>query len=172
MHSSNPWVGATLELTNGDKCSTTDEHDQKNQWMTNNSSDWDKAALYHHQRESIDSDQYSHLNETQRSWLLGPPDLNKKKSQYVDLGCIICKKKLVKWTFLSIFIAFCVIGLPVIIAKFLPKHKSSPVPPDNYSIALEKALLFFNAQKCKFINFILLFIECLNFQFFVDIYKF
>ncbi|CAN1768498.1 Endoglucanase 12 [Linum perenne] len=31
--------------------------------------------------------------------------------------------------------------------KVIPKHKPHPTPPDNYTRALNKALLFFNAQK-------------------------
>lgn len=33
------------------------------------------------------------------------------------------------------------------IVKLIPKHKPHPPIPDNYSVALHKALLFFNAQK-------------------------
>ncbi|KAK3002763.1 hypothetical protein RJ639_019009 [Escallonia herrerae] len=39
------------------------------------------------------------------------------------------------------------LGLLIIIAKSLPKHKTRPPPPDKYTLALRKALLFFNAQK-------------------------
>ncbi|CAL5363044.1 unnamed protein product [Camellia sinensis] len=90
-----------------------------------------------------------HLDETQQSWLLGPDDLNKKKNKYVDLGCVVCSRKALRWTLWSVVIAFFVIALPIIIAKYLPKHKPRPSPPDNYTLALHKALLFFNAQKLK-----------------------
>ncbi|KMT14682.1 hypothetical protein BVRB_4g074500 [Beta vulgaris subsp. vulgaris] len=66
---------------------------------------------------------------------------------YVDLGCIVVKKKFLKWVFWSFLIAFILIAMPIIIAKSLPKHKHGPPPPDNYTLALHKALLFFNAQK-------------------------
>ncbi|KAL4655111.1 hypothetical protein ACB092_01G427200 [Castanea dentata] len=99
-------------------------------------SEWDGAALYHH---------HQHLDETQQSWLLGPQE--KKKTKYVDFGCIVISHKALKWILGSIVLAFCVIGLPIIIANSLPKHKSPPITPDNYSVALHKALLFFNAQK-------------------------
>ncbi|KAG8065165.1 hypothetical protein GUJ93_ZPchr0004g39323 [Zizania palustris] len=56
------------------------------------------------------------LDETQQSWLLGPPEA-KKKDKYIDLGCSI------------------------------PKKKPHAPPADQYTEALHKALLFFNAQK-------------------------
>ncbi|XP_050205173.1 endoglucanase 7 [Mercurialis annua] len=87
------------------------------------------------------------LDETQQSWLLYPQETKNKKKKYVDLGCILCSRKAFKWTIYSVVIAFLVIALPIIIAKSLPKHKSRPSPPDNYTVALHKALLFFNAQK-------------------------
>ncbi|XP_023545601.1 endoglucanase 7 [Cucurbita pepo subsp. pepo] len=103
--------------------------------------DWDRdrAAL---QSQSFNQNE---LDETQRSWLLGPAEGKKKK--YVDLGCIIVSRKALKWSLFSILIAFCVIGLPIIVAKTRPKHHARPLPPDRYSDALHKALLFFNAQK-------------------------
>ncbi|CAI0401895.1 unnamed protein product [Linum tenue] len=94
---------------------------------------------------------YEHLNETQQSWLLFPEALKKKgrKKQSVDLGCMVCSRKAFKWSLISIGIAFLVIALPTIIVKAIPKHKSRPPAPDDYTRALHKALLFFNAQKCK-----------------------
>ncbi|KAG0499825.1 hypothetical protein HPP92_004516 [Vanilla planifolia] len=89
----------------------------------------------------------SELDETQQSWLLGPQVAAKRKDAYVDLGCFVCKRKVLWWVLGAFFVAFVVIGIPIIIAKSLPKHKSSPPPPDEYSKALRKALLFFNAQK-------------------------
>ncbi|KAL1552149.1 Endoglucanase 12 [Salvia divinorum] len=103
-----------------------------------NNLDWDRASL-------ANQGYNGNLDQTQQSWLLGPPE--KKKKKYVDLGCIVCSRKVFKWTILSILIAFVVIGLPIIIAKAIPKHKRPPPPPDNYTVALRKALLFFNAQK-------------------------
>ncbi|KAG8380370.1 hypothetical protein BUALT_Bualt06G0008400 [Buddleja alternifolia] len=127
MH--NHW-GGSLEINGGD--STTE--DDKSRTL-----DWDRASIshqgYHH-----------HLDETQQSWLL-EPSAKKKKKKYVDLGCIVCSRTALKWTVGSIIIAFFVIGLPIIIAKSLPKHKPRPSLPDNYTVVLHKALLFFNAQK-------------------------
>ncbi|KAL2227844.1 UNVERIFIED_CONTAM: Endoglucanase 12 [Sesamum indicum] len=127
MH--NHW-GGTLEINGAD--STTEDEKSRNM-------DWDRASISHQG--------YHHtLDETQQSWLLGPSD-KKKKKKYVDLGCIVCSRTALKWTLGSILVAFFVIGLPIIIAKSIPKHKPRPPPPDNYTVALHKALLFFNAQK-------------------------
>ncbi|GLT47728.1 hypothetical protein SLA2020_213960 [Shorea laevis] len=124
MHSRNHW-GGSFEMAEREAPVVAED-------------EWDKAALQPHE-------QHHYLDETQQSWLLGPPEQKKKK--YVDLGCIVCSQKAFKWTLWSIAIAFVVIALPTIIAKTLPKHKSKPPSPDNYTLALHKALLFFNAQK-------------------------
>lgn len=150
MHSGNPWGGLPMELTNSEKYSNDDNDYQKSHSLTS-SSDWDKAVVYNYnqQRDSLsERDRFSHLDETQRGWLLG--HVNKKKKKHVDLGFILCDIKLFKWTILFIFIAFCVIVLPIIISNNMPIPKSQPLHSDNYSIALSKALLFFNAQKCKY----------------------
>ncbi|GLT95622.1 hypothetical protein SLE2022_132930 [Rubroshorea leprosula] len=123
MHSQNHW-GGSFEISDGDAAPVVED-------------EWDRAAVLHEQQQ--------YLDETQQSWLLGPPEPKKKK--YIDLGCIVCSRKAFKWTLWSIVIAFVVIALPTIIAKTLPKHKAKPPPPDNYTVALHKALLFFNAQK-------------------------
>ncbi|XP_078173070.1 endoglucanase 12-like [Carex rostrata] len=86
------------------------------------------------------------LDDTQASWLLGPQE-NKKKDKYIDLGCVVCKRKLLWYFFWGIIVAFIVIGLPIIIVKSIPKKKPAPIPPDAYANALHKALMFFNAQK-------------------------
>ncbi|KAG2719016.1 hypothetical protein I3843_03G238500 [Carya illinoinensis] len=127
MHSANHW-GGSFEITNVD-VPASGEYDRSR------SSEWDAAALDHHQ----------HLDETQQSWLLGPPE--KKKNSYVDFGCILISRKALKWILGSFLLAFVVIAVPIIIAKSLPKHKPDSRPPDKYSVALQKALLFFNAQK-------------------------
>ncbi|KAI4305587.1 hypothetical protein L6164_028945 [Bauhinia variegata] len=130
MHSGNQW-GGSLEIAN-----------HSGEYDTSRSLEWDRAALIDHGNQN----QLRHdLDETQQSWLLGP--VAQKKKKYVDLGCIMCSHRALKWTLLSILIAFLVIGMPIIIAKSLPKHKTPPTPPDNYTLALHKALLFFNAQK-------------------------
>lgn len=88
------------------------------------------------------------LDEIQLGWLRGPQDI--KQHKYVDLGCILCKQKVLKWIIYCTLITFIAIGLPIIISrKLLPKHKEPVLPPDKYAIALSKALLFFNAQRCK-----------------------
>ncbi|EHA8587680.1 endoglucanase 12 [Cocos nucifera] len=125
MHSGNQW-GGTFEI-HVDPV-TDDEHSR--------SMDLDRAALYRQQ-----------LDETQQSWLLGPQDGNQKKDKYVDLGCVICKRKVLWWIVWTALTAFVVIGIPIIIVKSLPKHKEKAPPPDQYTMALHKALLFFNAQK-------------------------
>lgn len=101
--------------------------------------EWDRAALLERQD----------LDETLQSWVLERVEKRKKK-KYVDFGCIVMSHKALKWIFGSIFIAFLLIALPIIITKSLPNHHSPPTPPDNYTLALHKALLFFNAQKCMF----------------------
>ncbi|KAL2941426.1 Endoglucanase 12 [Bienertia sinuspersici] len=132
MHSPNVW-GGTYEVRR-------DKHgDEEEKEM----GDWDKSSLLYQQQF------HSHeLDHVQQSWLLAPQDNRKnKKNNYVDLGCIVVKKKVLKWVFWSFLIAFIVIAMPIIIAKSLPKPKHGPPPADNYTIALHKALLFFNAQK-------------------------
>ncbi|KAJ0972952.1 hypothetical protein J5N97_020911 [Dioscorea zingiberensis] len=124
MYSANHW-GGSFEIQ--PDSATEDEHSRN--------MDIDRSALSRQ------------LDETQQSWLLGPPDQNQNKDKYVDLGCMVVKRKLIKWTLWGTLIAFVVIGVPVIIVKTLPKHKHPPPPPDEYTNALHKALLFFNAQK-------------------------
>ncbi|CAI9090772.1 OLC1v1025610C2 [Oldenlandia corymbosa var. corymbosa] len=128
MH--NHW-GGSFEINSGDHQSLTEDEKSRNM-------EWDRASVSHQQH-------YQHLDETQQSWLLGPPE--KKKKKYVDLGCVVCSTKALKWTAYGILIAFFLIGLPVMIVKLVPKHKEKPPVPDNYTLALNKALLFFNAQK-------------------------
>ncbi|KAI3501708.1 hypothetical protein L1887_29676 [Cichorium endivia] len=136
MYAANHW-GGSLEIA------SENDHEDRN-GRNKNMEDMDKASLYNAQS------QYSGtLDQTQQSWLLDPNDASRKKNKtrYVDLGCIVVKRKALKWTLIAVLVAFLVIGLPVIIVKSLPKHKSRPPPPDQYTEALHKALLFFNAQK-------------------------
>ncbi|KAL9319476.1 hypothetical protein ACSQ67_011315 [Phaseolus vulgaris] len=123
MHSRNDW-GGSFEMSN----SGEEVYKEKNEW--------DRAALLERQD----------LDETLQSWVLERVEKRKKK-KYVDFGCIVMSHKALKWIFGSIFIAFLLIALPIIITKSLPNHHSPPTPPDNYTLALHKALLFFNAQK-------------------------
>lgn len=147
MHPGNHW-GGSLEVSNSN--AEDDDHDLHHRRV---SEDWDRASLYHQQQQqqySNDPDHHhDHLSDTQKSWLLGPPEDNKKK-KYVDLGCVVCSRKLLKWSVWTLVIGFLVIAMPIILVNTLPKDKPRPPPPDNYTLALHKALLFFNAQKCEF----------------------
>ena len=132
MHSGNQW-GGPLEILG--------DHEQSAYWDNSN-----KGSTTSFQHDM------NHLNDTQKSWLLEPKSsMQKKKSniKYIDLGCVVCSRKALKLSLLSFFVAFLVIGLPIIIVKTLPKPKPRPVQPDDYTLALHKTLLFFNAQKCK-----------------------
>ena len=126
MHSVNHW-GGSFDIQA--EPIMADEHSRN--------IDEDRAMLFRQQ-----------LDETQQGWLLGPQD-KKKKEKYVDLGCIVCKRKLFKWAVWSLLLGFVVIGVPIIIAKHLPKHIKPVPPPDEYTVALHKALRFFNAQRCE-----------------------
>uniref|UniRef100_R7W4F9 Endoglucanase n=1 Tax=Aegilops tauschii TaxID=37682 RepID=R7W4F9_AEGTA len=124
MHSQNHW-GGSFEIT--DPSEVEDNHSRN--------MDIDPGALQQRQ-----------LDETQKSWLLGPPE-TKKKDKYIDLGCVLVKRKLL-WSMLGAVLgAFLLIGLPIIIAKSIPKKPSRAPAPDKYTQALHKALLFFDAQK-------------------------
>ncbi|KAJ4761809.1 Endoglucanase [Rhynchospora pubera] len=125
MYSANHWGGA-FEINGEGGHEAEDDHSRN--------MDLDRGALSRQ------------LDETQASWLLGPPE-SKKKDKYIDLGCVVCKRKLFWWVFWCIIIAFIVIGVPIIIAKSIPKKKPAPIPPDAYANALHKALMFFNAQR-------------------------
>eukprot|EP00249_Psilotum_nudum_P001183 c13535_g1_i1 orf=316-2145(+) len=93
----------------------------------------------------LDTAALQRLEETQQSWLLGPSE--QKGKQYIDLGCIICSRRL----FCNIAVAFiaatALAGLVVLIVKVIPHHQHPPPPEDDYTQALRKVLLFFNAQK-------------------------
>ncbi|KAJ7201227.1 hypothetical protein O6H91_20G024900 [Diphasiastrum complanatum] len=116
----NAW-GGSLELSMD---SNDDEHSRN--------MDMDRAAL-------------QKLEETQQSWLLGAGE--KKKKKYIDLGCMTCSKKFFTLFMFFFFGTALLIGLIVLIVKTAPRHHHHPAPPDNYTLALHKALLFFNAQK-------------------------
>ena len=92
------------------------------------------------------------LDETQQSWLLGPTEHKKKK--YVDLGCIIVSRKVFVWTVGVLLVSAFLVGFITLIAKTLPRHHHKHGPPDNYTLALHKALLFFNAQKCMYVCYV------------------
>ncbi|GJN02455.1 hypothetical protein PR202_ga19807 [Eleusine coracana subsp. coracana] len=129
MYSANHW-GGSFEI--GVDGSTEDDHSLN--------MDLDRGALsarrHHHE-----------LDETQQGWLLAGSPEAKKKDHFVDLGCVIVKRKVLWWAFWVLVAGFVLIGLPVIIAKYAPHKRHGPPPPDQYTEALHKALLFFNAQK-------------------------
>lgn len=127
MYGRDPW-GGPLEINATD--SATDED------RSRNLNELDRAALSRP------------LDETQQSWLLGPTE-QKKKKKYVDLGCIIVSRKIFVWTVGTILFAAFVAGFVTLIVKTVPRHHKKHPPPDNYTLALHKALMFFNAQKCK-----------------------
>jgi hypothetical protein len=128
MYSGNQW-GGSFEIGDG---AAEDDHSRN--------MDLDRGAL--------SARQHHELDETQQSWLLGPPEA-KKKDKYVDLGCVVVKRKVLWWALWCVVGAFVLIGLPIIIAKSIPHKKPRPPPDDQYTEALHKALRFFNAQKCE-----------------------
>ncbi|KAL7124971.1 hypothetical protein ABFS83_14G084400 [Erythranthe nasuta] len=123
MFGRDPW-GGPLEIAAD---SATDDD------RSRNLQDYDRAALSRP------------LDETQQSWLLGPGEQKKKK--YVDLGCVIVSRKIFLWTVGTLVAAGLLAGLIVLIVKTVPRHHHRPPPPDNYTLALNKALMFFNAQR-------------------------
>ncbi|KAL1534964.1 cellulase [Salvia divinorum] len=123
MYGRDPW-GGPLEIAAD---SATDDD------RSRNLQDYDRAALSRP------------LDETQQSWLLGPGE--QKKKRYVDLGCIIVSRKIFIWTVGTILAAGLLAGFITLIVKTVPRHHHKPPPPDNYTLALNKALMFFNAQR-------------------------
>ncbi|KAL1811746.1 hypothetical protein DCAR_0623874 [Daucus carota subsp. sativus] len=123
MYGRDPW-GGSLEIAAD---SGTDDD------RSRNLNDIDRAALS------------KPLDETQQSWLLGPHEQKKKK--YVDLGCVVVSKKIFVWTVGIILGAGLIAGFIALLVNTLPHHHPKPPPPDNYTLALRKALMFFNAQR-------------------------
>ena len=129
MFGRDPW-GGPLEISHADSATDDDR--------SRNLQDLDRAALSRQ------------LDETQQSWLLARPDQpGKKKKKYIDLGCIVVSRKHFIWTVGSILAAGFLIGIIILIVKTVPRHHPHPPPPDTYTQALHKALMFFNAQRCK-----------------------
>lgn len=124
MYGRDPW-GGPLEINAADSATDDDR--------SRNLQDLDRAALSRP------------LDETQQSWLLGPTEQKKKK--YVDLGCIIVSRKIFVWTVGTILAAGFLAGFITLIVKTVPRHHHKHPPPDNYTLALHKALMFFNAQR-------------------------
>ncbi|KAF4403658.1 hypothetical protein CsatB_023401 [Cannabis sativa] len=126
MYGRDPW-GGPLEINAADSATDDDR--------SRNLQDFDRAALSSRP-----------LDETQQSWLLGPTGEQKKK-KYVDLGCIIVSRKIFVWTVGTLLVSAVLAGLITLIVKTVPRHKHAHAPPDNYTLALHKALMFFNAQR-------------------------
>ncbi|XP_022929309.1 endoglucanase 25-like [Cucurbita moschata] len=124
MYGRDPW-GGPLEINTADSATDDDR--------SRNLQDLDRAALSRP------------LDETQQSWLLGPGEQKKKK--YVDLGCIIVSRKIFVWTVGTLLVSGFLAGLITLIVKTVPRHHHPHPPPDNYTLALHKALMFFNAQR-------------------------
>lgn len=127
MYGRDPW-GGPLEINAADSATDDDR--------SRNLQDLDRAALSRP------------LDETQQSWLLGPGEQKKKK--YVDLGCIIVSRKIFVWTVGTLLVSAFLAGFITLIVKMVPRHHHSHPPPDNYTLALHKALMFFNGQRCNF----------------------
>jgi hypothetical protein len=130
MFGRDPW-GGPLEISNADSATDDDR-----------SRDLDRGALMRQ------------LDETQQSWLLaGPGDqAGKKKKKYVDLGCMVLDRKIFMWTVGTILGVGLFIGFVMMIVKLVPHKRPPPPPPDQYTQALHKALMFFNAQRCEFFS--------------------
>lgn len=128
MYGRDPW-GGPLEINTADSATDDDR--------SRNLQDFDRAALSRP------------LDETQQSWLLGPTEQKKKK--YVDLGCIIVSRKIFVWTVGTLLVSGLLAGFITLIVKTVPHHHHAHGPPDNYTLALHKALMFFNAQKCMYL---------------------
>lgn len=94
------------------------------------------------------------LDETQQSWLLaGPGEKGRKKKKYVDLGCVIISKKLFLWGVGVVVTVAVLAGFIDLIVKNVPNKHHHKLPPDDYTVALHRALMFFNAQRCEFLFF-------------------
>ncbi|CAH2078068.1 unnamed protein product [Thlaspi arvense] len=76
------------------------------------------------------------LGETQRSWILRPPEQKKKKKVNVNLYVI-----------LGFLISAFIVGTISTTVKSTPRHERKREEPDQYALALKTALSFFEAQK-------------------------
>lgn len=130
MFGRDPW-GGSLEISNADSATDDDR--------SRNLQDLDRVAVSRQ------------LDQTQQSWLLAgtEDDKKKKKKKYVDLGCIVVSRKPFLMVLGSILGIGIFIGFILLIVNTIPHHHPKPPPPDSYTKALHKALMFFNAQKCR-----------------------
>jgi endoglucanase len=111
----------------------------------------DSDAGDDHRSRQLDVDHASvkSLEETQQSWLLEPTA--QKKQKQIDLGCMVCSRKLFLIICGTLLAASAVVGLSILIWKLAPRKHPHPAPFDNYTVALKMALRFFDAQKCKLV---------------------
>ncbi|KAJ6812089.1 uncharacterized protein M6B38_151725 [Iris pallida] len=130
MYGRDPW-GGPLEIA-GSATATDDER----------SRDLDRAAL-------STSSLRPPLDETQQSWLLaGPGDhSSKKKKKYVDLGCLLVSRRLFLWVLGALLAAALLSAFVAVLVKTVPRRSRTDPAPDSYTLALRRALLFFNAQR-------------------------
>lgn len=107
----------------------------------------DSGAEDDNRSRNLDFDRASvkSLEETQQSWLLEPTA--QKKQKQIDLGCMVCSRKLFLIIFGTLLAASAVVGLSILIWKLAPRKHPHPAPLDNYTVALKMALRFFDAQK-------------------------
>lgn len=112
----------------------------------------DSGAEDDNRSRNLDFDRASvkSLEETQQSWLLEPAA--KKTQKQIDLGCMVCSRKLFLIVFGTLFAASAIVGLSILIWKVAPRKHHHPPPLDNYTIALKLALRFFDAQKCTSVS--------------------
>lgn len=99
----------------------------------------------HSKNPDVDRASVKSLEETHQSWLLEPKAEKKKKE--IDLGCMVCSRKLFLILFVTTIAASSIVGLSVLFWKMTPRKHHHPPPLDNYTIALKMALKFFDAQK-------------------------
>ncbi|WOG84381.1 hypothetical protein DCAR_0103564 [Daucus carota subsp. sativus] len=134
MYSAN-YLGGTLENVGESHVnSTTYEDDHQSQ-----NADRDKAII---SRKSCT------LDKKQRVWLSDPETrFSSRKNKYIDLSFFICSRKVFKWTLVMVSLALLVIGMSITNEKSLPKIDLRPQTPEDYMLALHKALVFFDEQK-------------------------
>lgn len=99
--------------------------------------------------------------EDSHHWLLGSiEDEKKRRKKYVDLRCLIVSRKMIFWTLLVVLSCVLLAVSIALTVKFVPRSRPEPPQPDNYTLALHKALMFFNAQKCKALVLVIVCFSC------------
>lgn len=89
------------------------------------------------------------LDEIEQSWLLEPQESKQNQSMLIDLGCIECPRRWFWWIVSGFWSCVVIIGLSILAWKLAPEGHQDVAAPDGYSLALRKALTFFDIQKCK-----------------------